>query len=679
MQRNKRNPPQTDPRYNEEFVPPIMIESPAFIKGDRFDNFDQELKQLIKQQRQIQKNYVSPFDNVSSDDDDDLVVPTCAKEALKQRKMEKKPFGLPSFLIQGDSDSEDDLVIPTVAKEYLKQKKQEQDSKNSTPVSSPQKTQNKEQINENQENKHVKEIKPDDSFGSDFEDNIIEFPKEEKSINSYAVNSDSEPPTPKQKEQKKENDSDFEYGDYSYSDKSNEDHFVYNKSSPTALLDPKGNQSYRFSSEELMPEPVIETPKPKKDRKNHMSDDMVILSTDDDSYEEEYDSFDSDDFNSTISSTISYKPKKTPTRKKSVFASADDFTYSDKAFTPFRRQNQSDSPLEVPVSSYNVNNTKSSKYRVIDDDDEEEIDFTDNKNMKNQQNTKPSTNIPPPLPINQVRTSIKPYEPGSILTEPFHPLYKDTDFVLNRNHDKYRPFNILSSSTSSNSSTRSRSRDSQTYVKIDPETFGDNPHKPKPHNIVPPLDLPNILNDCIDQYDDTQSDRTYSPVPMIEDAHITESATAARLMLEVKIQDARLNLEIITKKWEDKINEEMKEGDLRLQQLDAKHHLEMRQAPKNVIFDNGVKIVRPVLRPELIEKMSRERRIQIEENNRIIEMMTQRMNMELEKPKQKLEQLEQQYANLSGKKPLEPTPPSEVHRTRQRRNTSRIMRGPPAL
>ena len=131
LPRNKRPTPQTDPRHREDFVSPIMIESPAFIPPDRFNNIDQEMKEFIRRQSLAQKKFISPFDNVRSSDDDDLIVPTCAQEALKQRKMQKNHHNfpnpdLPSFLQSNGSDSDDDLVIPTVAKEYLKKKREEE-------------------------------------------------------------------------------------------------------------------------------------------------------------------------------------------------------------------------------------------------------------------------------------------------------------------------------------------------------------------------------------------------------------------------------------------------------------------------------------------------------------------------------------------------------------------------
>lgn len=110
-------------REENNTTTPIMAESPHNIKESPFANKDPEFAKLIKQQRQIQNENNCPFGDV--DDDDDLVVPSCAKDALAARKLfgndTIREYDPPPFLVEGDDD-DDDLVIPTEALEYIKQK-----------------------------------------------------------------------------------------------------------------------------------------------------------------------------------------------------------------------------------------------------------------------------------------------------------------------------------------------------------------------------------------------------------------------------------------------------------------------------------------------------------------------------------------------------------------------------
>ncbi|EAY03104.1 hypothetical protein TVAG_415380 [Trichomonas vaginalis G3] len=68
-----------------------------------------------------------------------------------------------------------------------------------------------------------------------------------------------------------------------------------------------------------------------------------------------------------------------------------------------------------------------------------------------------------------------------------------------------------------------------------------------------------------------------------------------KMMLDVKLYDARGNIEMITKGWEQKIAEEKEEGKIRLQQLDDKYEVEMRKdnAQRFIKNPDGSVIYRP--------------------------------------------------------------------------------------
>ena len=511
LSRQKRVNIQSPPQIRDSSDYPKIAESPAVIFGNRFDNMgDEELKNLIKKERKPQNTFISPFGDVT--DDDDLVVPSCAKKALDQEKMKKSALftNTPPFLIGDDSDDDSDLVIPTCAKEMLLKK-------------------------------HEKE-KNDEDFSDDFEESFIDFSKND-------IKSESD-----------------EYD---------------------------GNKS-RMSLSELGDSNDEEEPRNSKKRKNWKNsgnlrnEHNLSVKTENDSYDgfsdseeisvktpdNQYFSDDSDDLNSTIGSNVSYKPTRTPTRKKtSVFASADSFPFTEASFKPFVKKPADVQLLSVPSSPMINRNIEDYK---VDDEEEEKA--------------------PPPAP-------------------PVNPT-----------------------------------------VSMD----------------SPPLPILNIFND--DSESGSKQDSESSK---------KEGDLSNRIMLEIKMQDALLNIDMVTKKWEGKIDEEKKNGEMRVQQLKAKQYIETQRHTKSAVSDTGAKIFIPTInlkKADLGERMSNELKILIEENRKNVEIMEQSMMIEIEKQKAKLESLKSQYAALTGNKvPMAPMPPADRPKTRPRRNTSRVMRAPPTL
>ncbi|EAY08087.1 hypothetical protein TVAG_497100 [Trichomonas vaginalis G3] len=244
----------------------------------------------------------------------------------------------------------------------------------------------------------------------------------------------------------------------------------------------------------------------------------------------------------------------------------------------------------------------------------------------------------------------------------------------NFNDQAFQPFQKASSAISNINIPASPQRKAVTKYSVRDSDDEDEKEK------VPKLNLKYSVRDSDDEDEKEKVPKIESHPPMNPLELIGGEDTQDvdhKMMLDVKLYDARGNIEMITNGWEQKIAEEKEEGKIRLQQLDAKYEVEMRNYNAQITIKkpDGSVIYRPPIpktaagrKEDIQAKYIREKETMKRFNDRKIGLMIEAMQRELERPKAKLIEIEKEYEKYGYIIP----PPREKHVTRPRRNTSRI-------
>lgn len=189
---------------------------------------------------------------------------------------------------------------------------------------------------------------------------------------------------------------------------------------------------------------------------------------------------------------------------------------------------------------------------------------------------------------------------------------------------------------------------------------------------VPKLNLEYTVESSDDSETNEIADIQDDPLNLIVNDDKTD--TNAKMLLDIRLHDARGTVDMITKNWSERIESEKEEGKLRLQQLEAHYQLQLRH--KKVKSADGATIYRPTVmtapggkRNDFEKQYKKDKKLLINTNKQRVSDLTEQMKRELERPNAKIKEIENEYRRLGF---AIPSPPVDKHSTRPRRNTSRM-------